>query len=207
MLISFEGGEGAGKTTLIERLKHRIEKEGFSVLKTREPGGTPLSEKIRSLLLDSKESIAPLAELALFLAARAQQVEKVIKPALAQNKVVLCDRFNDSSVAYQGYGRGLDPFLVASVADSLSSHLKPELTFYLDLDPQIGLMRASRRAKRDRIEKEEIPFHQAIRDGYLAICASDPHRCHRLDASLPIEQVEEKSWNILHAKLAKYTPI
>ncbi len=190
--ITFEGGEGAGKTTLIEEISHYLTSRGFEVLKTREPGGTPLGDKIRQLVLENRnEKISPLAELALFLASRAQHVEKVIEPALKQNKIVLCDRFNDSSIAYQGIARNLGKKEVEKACQFFSQNLEPTLTFYLDIDPKIGMSRISKSRTIDRIEQEDFSFHIQVRNAFLKIASENPQRIFVIDASLPKTQVQQ----------------
>src|SRR6187431_1687241 len=144
IFITIEGGEGAGKTTLIESLYQHLLGLGREVLKTREPGGTPLGEEIRKILLHSTGPVSPYAELSLFLASRAQHISELIAPALAAGKVVLCDRFNDSTIAYQGMARGLGMEEVAAVCRFICAGLEPQLTLYLDIDPAVGLSRAKK---------------------------------------------------------------
>jgi dTMP kinase len=189
LFVTFEGGEGAGKTTLIERLEKYFLSQGRSVLRTREPGGTPLGEEIRKILLHHKGPLSPYAELALFLASRAQHVQEVIRPAIERGEIVLCDRFNDSSVAYQGMARGLGMQEVAQVADFLSEGLKPDLTLYLDIDPKEGLRRAGNARAQDRIESETLAFHTKIREAYLEIARKEPKRFVLLDASKSPDEV------------------
>lgn len=192
MFITFEGGEGAGKTTLIEEIFRYLTSRGFDVLKTREPGGTPLGDKIRTLVLEERgEKISPLAELSLFLASRAQHVETVILPALKAGKIVLCDRFNDSSVAYQGIARNLGKDDVASACKFFSQGLTPTLTFYLDIDPKTGMTRVQRSRVKDRIEQEDFFFHTLVRNAFLTIAKENPERIFVLDASLPKDQVQQ----------------
>lgn len=193
ILITFEGGEGAGKTTLIDEMARKLSGRDRIVLKTREPGGTKLGEHIRSILLQHPEPISPYAELSLFLASRAQHIVEVIGPALEQGKIVLCDRFNDSSVAYQGAARGLGMEEVRAFCKFISQGVEPALTFYLDLDPQIGLARAAKERSQDRIEAETLLFHQKIREAYLSIHHKNPHRFHLIDASLPPQRVLEEA--------------
>lgn len=193
ILITFEGGEGAGKTTLIDELARKLSERDRIVLKTREPGGTKLGEHIRSILLQHREPISPYAELSLFLASRAQHIIEVIGPALEQGKIVFCDRFNDSSVAYQGAARGLGMEEVAHFCRFISQGVEPLLTFYLDLNPEIGLARAAKERKQDRIEAETLLFHQKIREAYLSIHRKNPHRFHLIDATLPPEKVLEEA--------------
>ncbi len=193
LFITFEGGEGAGKTTLIEGIARKLASNGFPVLKTREPGGTKLGEHIRVLLLQHTEPVSPYSELCLFLASRAQHILEVIDPALEGGKVVLCDRFNDSSVAYQGAARGLGMEKVAAICEFISQNLKPHLTLYLDLEPEIGLKRAAKMRAHDRIESETAIFHRRIREAYLSIHRADPDRFRLIDATLPSEKVFQEA--------------
>lgn len=197
--ITFEGGEGAGKTTLIEGVARFLSSKGFLVHKTREPGGTALAEKIRILLLENQgEKISCLSELALFLASRAQHIEEVLLPAIKSGKMVLCDRFNDSSVAYQGIARGLGKQEVSNVCTFFSNNLMPDITFYLDIDPAIGLARAEKTGKPDRIEGENFSFHKRVREGFLEIAKMSPDRVHVLDGSIPKERILEQTLSILN---------
>jgi dTMP kinase len=181
-LITFEGGEGAGKTTLIDKVFAYLSKKGLSVLKTHEPGGTALGKAIRELLLHRKDfTLAARAELFLFLADRAQHVEEKILPALKAGSLVLCDRFNDSTIAYQAGARHLNETDVRRLCHFAAQGLEPHLTFYLDIDPLIGLKRLSSHA--DRIESEEIAFHQTIRATFQKIASQEPRRVHLIDAS------------------------
>jgi dTMP kinase len=189
IFITFEGGEGAGKTTLIEAIAQSLIADGHSVLRTREPGGTKLGEHIRSILLQHTEEVSAYAELCLFLASRAQHILEVIGPALEAGKVVLCDRFNDSSIAYQGAARGLGMEKVKEVCEFISQGLKPNLTLYLDLDPELGLSRAAKARTQDRIESETILFHRKIRDAYIEIHKAEQHRFRLVDATLSPERV------------------
>jgi len=189
LFITFEGGEGAGKTTLIDRILKTLQEERQDVFKTREPGGTPLGEEIRSLLLHQMRPLSPFAELALFLASRAQHIDEAILPALRSGKIVLCDRFNDSSIAYQGMARGLGMDKVEAACRFFCHGLEPHLTLYLDIDPEIGLSRAKKERAQDRIEAEDIAFHAKIREGYHAIHKQEPKRFRLLDASRTPEQV------------------
>lgn len=198
LLITFEGGEGAGKTTLINRLSQELEKMGHPVLRTRAPGSLKLGEKIRDLLLHSDdEEITPRSELFLFLADRASHVEREIRPALESGRIVLCDRFNDSTIAYQGFARGLGPSQVVAFCDFACNGLKPDLTFYLDLDPEIGLQRAKHLGPSDRIESERPEFHRKIREAYLLIAKQEPKRVHVLNAAKPPEQVYNDARHLL----------
>jgi len=194
ILISFEGGEGAGKTTLIEGIFRHLYSLKRHVIKTREPGGTPFGEKVRALLLSDFETPpSPYAELALFLASRAEHVAQVILPALEKGMVVLCDRFHDSSIAYQGIARGLGKKEVEEMSLFLSQGLEPCLTFYLDIDPSIGLQRVAKSRGHDRMEQEGLAFHRKIREAYLELVKESPDRMIRLDATLPKERVYQEA--------------
>jgi len=183
LFITFEGGEGSGKTTQIQALQKELENRGIPVVATREPGGTPLGERIRDSLLNSeaKMSITPIAELMLFLASRVEHVERVIQPALKEGKVVLCDRFHDSSVAYQGGGRLLGMDKVDQICLLTCGEIKPDLTFFLDIAPEKGLKRLPHPP--DRMEKEALIFHQRVRQAFLEIANSQPKRVRVIDAS------------------------
>jgi dTMP kinase len=201
--ITFEGGEGAGKTTLIEQIAKELSSQGYTILKTREPGGTALGEDIRSALLHHTGPLSPYAELSLFLASRAQHILEVIGPALEEGKVVLCDRFNDSSIAYQGAARGLGMEKVKAFCEFISQGLKPNLTLYLDLDPEVGLSRAAKVRKQDRIESETLLFHRKIREAFIEIHLADQHRFRLLDATLPPERVFHEAMKMISSSLKK----
>jgi dTMP kinase len=196
VFISFEGGEGAGKSTLIQKIYEDLLKHEKPVLLTRAPGGTMTGELIRHLLLHHDEKdVSSRCELFLFLADRAQHVEQVIVPALKQHKIVLCDRFNDSTVAYQGGARGFDPDWVRKLCHFATNDLEPDITLYLDIDPREGLKRVQR--SKDRIEKENISFHEKIRSAYLQIAKKEPKRFHVLDASKSPDDVFRQAQSIL----------
>jgi len=198
LFITFEGGEGSGKTTLIESLASYFQEKGKEVVVTREPGGSSIGPEIRSMLLSLNEE-APLshkAELLLFLADRAQHIQELILPSIREGRVVLCDRFNDSTIAYQGYGRGLDVDEVEKLCLLVSGNLLPDLTFLLDVDPALGLERTRRLQKEhsgsgsvDRIEGEELEFHQKLRKGFLAIAKKEAERVVTIDAKESKEAV------------------
>jgi dTMP kinase len=191
LLITFEGGDGAGKTTLIEKVYRYLNKSGRDVFKTRAPGGTQIGKEIRALLLHKSDArLAKRCELLLFLADRAQHVEELILPSLKKGKIVLCDRFNDSTIAYQGGARGLNIDLVGSLCRFASSALEPDLTLYLDIDPRIGFERAKRAGLvKDRIESETLKFHQNIRKAFKQIAKKDPKRFIVVDASILPQEV------------------
>jgi dTMP kinase len=200
-LLTFEGGEGAGKSTLIARLAERLVAEAglapADIIRVREPGGTALGEGIREILKRPEAAICPQAEALLFTACRAELVEQVIRPALAAGKAVLCDRYADSTVAYQQGGRSLPADLVASANRLACGDTAPALTVLLDLDPALGLARASRRdsGKPDRLESLDLGFHRRVRATYLALAAAHPARFLTLDAAQPPEAVAESLWH------------
>ena len=187
--ITFEGGEGVGKSTQIELLATALRKAGYTVLTLREPGGRPISEAIRSILLDPENTeLSPRTELLLYEAARAQLVDEVIAPALACGTVVLCDRFFDSTTAYQGYARGLDRAEIQTLNLFATGDLVPTRTIVLDLPPEKGLSRATIH-KADRLERESLTFHKKVRDGFLALAEAEPHRVRVVDADNTPEQI------------------
>ena len=186
-LIAFEGVEGAGESTQLDRLRDELERRGHEVVVTREPGGTPVGERVREVLLDPAVDLDARAEALLFAAARAQLVEQVIRPALERGAVVLCDRYLDSSLAYQGGGRGLGRDPVQEVNRFATGGLLPDLVVLLDLDPAEGLGRNT--ASRDRIEVEGLGFHRRVREAFCELAAGDPGRFAVVDAAAPADQV------------------
>ena len=191
--ISIEGGEGAGKSTSIEYIKGKIESFGIECLVTREPGGTPMAEDIRQLLLQHRDEVVdPYTELLLMFASRRQHVENVIRPALASGKWVICDRFTDASFAYQGFGRGLDKDFITSLKHFVHDDLNPTMTFLFDLDIEMGMARAGKRANFDRIETEAMSFFERVRQGYLTQARAEPDRYRIVDASQSIEAVQHQ---------------
>ena len=191
--ITFEGPDGAGKTTQIQLTEDVLEKRGYPVVRMREPGGTRLSEAIRQLLLDpSYKEMSAATEALLYAAARAQLVNEVILPALAAGKVVLCDRFVDSSLAYQGYGRSLDLERLRMVNGFALNKLGAFRTILLDLPPEEGFRRSADKIERDRLEQESLSFHQRVREGYLRLADSCPERFRVVDASGGPESVQEQ---------------
>ncbi|HSC83036.1 MAG TPA: dTMP kinase [Pseudomonas sp.] len=191
LFITLEGPEGAGKSTNREYLAARLREQGIEVLLTREPGGTPLAERIRELLLaPSDESMAADTELLLVFAARAQHLAEVIRPALARGVVVLCDRFTDATYAYQGGGRGLSMERIAALEDFVQGALRPDLTLVFDLPVEVGLARAAARGRLDRFEQEGQAFFQAVRQTYLARAAATASRCWILDAGQSLSAVQ-----------------
>lgn len=209
--ITIEGGEGAGKTTLIDNLEKLFHSWGIPILRTREPGGTPFGDEVRSWVLSHRSDMAigNKAELLLFLAARSQHIEEKIAPAIAAGKVVICDRFNDSTVAYQGVARGLGADWVRSLCNTICGATLPEITFYLDVDPKVGLERTRRTSKEnavagavDRIESEKIEFHQRVRAAFNAMAQAEPARFYRIDASKSKNEVWDEVKNILSKRFA-----
>ncbi|NJL17937.1 MAG: dTMP kinase [Nitrospira sp.] len=192
IFITLEGGEGSGKTTQARRLCRYLTAQGLSVLRTREPGGTLLAERIRTILLNrSKESVAPETEALLILAARRQHVDHVIKPALAQGKTVVCDRFSDSTMAYQGYGRGLALRTLRTMNDWATGKLVPHLTLMFDVPVSVGLRR--RRgdgSTQNRMDREAEQFHKNVRAGFHVLAKKEPRRILLIDASSSLESVE-----------------
>lgn len=185
MFVTLEGPEGAGKSTVIRTLGVQLTDLGFNVVTTREPGDSSIGRQVRELLLEGS-SIDRRTELLLFLADRAQHIVEVVRPALSAGKIVLCDRFVDSTIVYQGHARGLNLQTLRSLNQFATDGLTPELTLLFDLDVQIGLSRISRK---DRLDSEPIEFHQKVREGFLAESRLDPRRWEILDASQPVEIV------------------
>ncbi|NDJ20563.1 dTMP kinase [Nostoc sp. B(2019)] len=203
-LIVFEGVEGCGKTSQMQLCSKWLESLGISVILTREPGGTELGSHLRSLLLEKSENkpVAEVTELLLYAADRAQHVEQELKPSLAAGKYILCDRYTDSTIAYQGYGRGLSFELIHQLNDIATAGLKSDLTIWLDIDVEVGLSRKRKgEAKLDRIEQETIAFHRRVQQGYADLAASDTSRIVRVDGSLSKETVHQMIQEILRVHL------
>lgn len=205
--ITFEGGEGAGKSTQIGRLKDRLEQLGHPVLVTREPGGSPLAEEIRSFILDGHaKPLGPFAEALMFAAARIDHLDKTIVPALRNGTNVLCDRFADSTRAYQGSSGDIDSSVIDDLERVALAGTKPNLTLILDLPAEVGLARAGeRRVQRgegvDRFEDENLSFHQSLRQAYLAVAKADPRRCAVINADQPADEVEAAIWATVRERL------
>ena len=192
--IVLEGVNGAGKTTLQKALERHCRSKGREVVTTREPGGTPFGKQIRSLLLEEQEyKLTHKSELYLFAADRAHHVETLIRPALESNCIVLCDRYFYSTLAFQGYGRGIDLKLISDLNEQAVSHLFPDLVILLDLDPEDGLERNRGDAEQDSFEQEQIDFHKRIRDGFLKIAKTRKEPFFIIDAKLPAEAVAEEA--------------
>lgn len=209
--ITFEGGEGAGKSTQIDRLRHRLEQLGQPVLVTREPGGSPYAEEIRSFILSGQaKRFGPLTEALLFAAARIDHVDKTILPALQRGTHVLCDRFADSTRAYQGSLGNVDAALIEDLERVTLKGVKPDLTLILDLPAELGLARAGERQAgqgegADRFEKEDVSFHQSLRQAFLAIGRSAPDRCVVIDAARTPDEVEGAVWAAVRERLPELT--
>jgi len=193
IFVTVEGVEGSGKSTLVRTLSDRLARRGCDLLATHEPGDTVLGRAIRAALLDATtEPPTPIAELLLYLADRHQHVDRVIRPALAAGRLVLCDRFSDSTLAYQGYGRGLDLETVRTLDRVARADLVPNLTIVLDCPPEVGLARAhSRTGSRDRLEREPLAFHERVRAAFHALAASDPDRHIVIDTTAERETVAD----------------
>jgi len=199
LFITFEGVEGSGKTSQIQHLKKYLTQKGIPYRVTREPGGSPIGEKVRKILLDPEHrEMVPATELLLYEAARAQHVREVLKPLLKKGGIILCDRFCDATLAYQGYGRRIDLKWIARLNRLASQGVKPDVTFLLDCPSVVGLNRAIQRnrtlrqEREERFEKEEIQFHHRVRKGYLAIARKEPHRVKVIDTREGEEKVFEK---------------
>lgn len=208
--ITFEGPEGCGKTTQIKLLADSLAKKGSRVVLTREPGGCPISDKIREVLLDAANSgMVPLTELFLYAAARAQHVSEIITPALEAGNIVICDRFTDATVAYQGHGRQLDLALIGQLNRLAIGQVHPHLTILLDCPVEIGLGRALARieatqgAKEERFEQESIQFHQRVRAGYLQLAAAEPDRFVVIDGNQAIMDVKAAITTAVLSRLAE----
>ena len=208
MLITFEGIDGAGKSTQVKKLKRYLTENGREVLTLREPGGTIVAEKIRELLLESKHDITPIGELLLFSASRAELVQQVILPELKKNKVVILDRFFDSTTAYQGYGRGLDLHLLQEINAIATFGLQPDLTFFLDISPEDALIRkfsekslplAFENNEMDRMESSGLSFYQRVREGYLKLAVSEKKRFVLFDACAEPDTIHAQIKQKVHA--------
>ena len=205
MFISFEGIEGSGKTTQIRGVADALRQKGHDVIMTREPGGSMMGAQIRSILLDSNnKGMNPLAELLLYMADRAQHLDEIVKPGLASGSIVLCDRYYDATVAYQGYARGLDMDLISGLHGLAFGGYQPDLTFLLDLPPETGLGRAWRQIENGqrtgtetRFEEEALDFHRRVREGYLSLARLEPRRFRIIDAAGPREKVAREIMTVL----------
>ena len=201
LFITFEGGEGCGKSTQSRLLLKKLKQQDIPAVLTHEPGGTALGDEIRKALKRKRDSfISPQAELFLLAASRVQLLAEIIRPALEEGKVVVCDRFTHSTLVYQGYGRGLDLTIVETVNTIATQDLKPDLTILLDISPEQGLAR--KRSLKDRFELEDLSFHRRVREGYVKIAAAEPDRWLVIDASLPKRKIAE----IIRDRVSKLLP-
>ncbi len=204
-LITFEGSEGSGKSTQISRIADRFEDAGYDVVVTREPGGTPIGEEIRHILMHASESenMTPETELLLFAASRAQLVREVINPAVQEGKIVLCDRFMDSTTVYQGVARNIQSEPVSLINQFAVGNMVPDVTVVIDLDAEIGLSRVKHRANDlpDRMEQENIKFYQKVRNGYLMLAKAMPERFIVVNGELPRTELELVIWKALRQRV------
>ena len=201
--ITFEGGEGAGKSTQLKRLAARLQAQGREVVATREPGGSPGAEDIRALVLKGEaDRWSPVTETLLMYAARRDHVERVIRPALARGAWVICDRFADSTRAYQGAAGGTDPGLIGALETYILEATRPDLTLIFDMPVKVGLDRAEARAGAEmRFESKGQAFHERLREGFLAIARAEPERCAVVDAAGTLDEVEARVWAAVQARL------
>lgn len=213
MFITFEGIEGCGKSTQIKLLAQSLTAAGRRVVLTREPGGCPIADQVRAVLLNAdNRAMVPMAELLLYAAARAQHMAEVIKPALDEGAVVLCDRFSDATRAYQAFGRGLDRQTVETLNNLACGGIAPALTVLLDCPVEVGLARARSRIdassgpREERFELESLAFHQRVRDGYLSLATAEPHRFCRIDADATPEQVAQSVRQAVFTRLGMDLP-
>lgn len=203
-LVSLEGPEGAGKTSVLEALIPILEDRGVEVLTTREPGGVLIGEKIREVILDpSHTEMDPKTELLLYIASRRQHLVEKVLPALAAGKLVIMDRFIDSSVAYQGFGRGLDKEAIDWLNEFATDGLKPDLTLYFDIEVEEGLARIAANSDREinRLDMEGLDLHRKVRQGYLSLLEKEANRIEKIDASLPLDQVIENTQQLLFDRM------
>ncbi len=204
LFITLEGSDGSGKTTQIYLLEQYLTQIGYEVIVTREPGGTCISEKIRSIILDvDNREMADVTEALLYAASRAQHVEQLVKPALLSGKVVISDRFVDSSVVYQGIGRGLGIDQIEEINAYAIGKVKPDITFLMDLDPAVGIERKTNQTSLDRLEKEKLEFHYSVYEGYKKLQIRHPERIKRVDATKSKEEVHRQILGYLHILLQR----
>jgi dTMP kinase len=206
MFISIEGPEGSGKTSVINAVVARLIKEGFPIVFTREPGGTPIAEAIRSVILDKKNTaLDARAEALLYAASRRQHLVEKVWPSLKEGKIVLCDRFIDSSLAYQGGGRGLGVGAVLNINLFATEGVFPDLTLLFDIEPEVGLKRinASRKREVNRLDLEKLSFHQQVRSTFLSLAKNEPKRFVIIDASQPFEHVLDEAYRIILKRISQ----
>ncbi|WP_091486855.1 dTMP kinase [Gracilibacillus orientalis] len=206
VFITFEGGEGAGKTTILNRLAQRLTEEGYQVINTREPGGIPIAERIRDIILDTKNTMMDArTEALLYAAARRQHLVEKVEPALQEGKIVLCDRFVDSSLAYQGAARGLGVEEVFQINQFAIADQMPDLTLFFDILPEEGLKRINKNTEREqnRLDLESLSFHQKVYEAYQQLLVKFPDRIERINANFDIIEVEEQSYKQIKAYLSR----
>lgn len=199
LFITFEGTEGSGKTSVLAKLKEKFASEDLTVVTTREPGGSVISEEIREVILNKKHALMdPWTEVLLYIAARRQHLVEKIFPETNSNKVIICDRFSDSTLAYQGYGRKLDISKINAIQDMAFDNFKPNLTIFFDIDPKEGLKRAKKRIEENnRLDEEKLKFHKLVYQGYKEIIKNNPDRFKIVDASKKFEEVLEEVYQII----------
>lgn len=205
MFITLEGVEGSGKTTIAEKLIEILEVNGYEVLHTREPGGDPIAEIIREVVLDPKNTdMDARTEALLYAAARRQHLVRVVEPALVSGKIVICDRFIDSSIAYQGYARKIGPDLVEDINDFAIHGKRPDLTFLIDVKPEVGLGRINKDKNRkvDRLDLEKMDFHQLVYEGYQGLVKKHSHRIKVIDGERDVEKIVEDIYNAIKVRLS-----
>ncbi|MFH1238838.1 MAG: dTMP kinase [bacterium] len=202
LFITLEGPDGCGKTTQAQKLYEYLTRQGYQVVRTREPGGTKVAEQVREVLLSPANKVAPLAEIFLYEAVRAQHVEELIKPSLAKGKIIVCERFSDATFAYQGYGRRLPLAMIKALDKFATAKISPDLTILLDIPPELGLSRVLSdhknrpRGQTDRMEQEDLTFHRRVRAGYLKLARSYPRRIKAISAQQPADEI--------HGQIIKY---
>lgn len=204
MFITFEGPEGSGKSSVLDKIYHQFEHDGFNVVKTREPGGTPISEQIRNIILDkANTNLDPRTEALLYAASRRQHLVEKIWPALKEGKIVLCDRYLDSSLAYQGNARGLGYENILSINNFATQNTFPDLTILFDIQPELGLERISKNSNREvnRLDLEKLDFHKKVREGFLELAKKYPERFYIVDASQPFLDVCLEVYDLIKYKL------
>jgi dTMP kinase len=193
LFITFEGPDGAGKSTQVKMLANHLDSLGIPYITTREPGGTPISDKIRALLLDPENSaMVPKTEALLYAASRAQHVEEVIRPALQRGDIVICDRYIDASIAYQAVGLGISPAIIRRWSEEATDGLWPTRTFLIDIPPEKGLTRIENRGNPDRIEGRDLTYHSRVRDTFLQLAAAEPERFVVLDGTVSIQELADQ---------------
>ncbi len=205
LFITLEGPDGSGKTTQALLLVDYLKKNGWQAVHTREPGGDSVAEKLRGILLAPANKITPAGELFLYWACRSQHVGHLIKPAIAAGSVVVCERFNDATLAYQGYGRGLDRKMISQMNNLAAQGLAPDLTFLLDIDPARGLRKVLQaKGTKDRFEREKLAFHRRVRNGYLALARREPGRIKIITAKQSIEKTHQLIIKLLEKKIRSW---